>query len=162
MSYRILVLIASLLVSANAFSASVDANNTVQANRPILPCPVEQSPAKNGSAPDVELVKQVVRCKKGELAATKGLDGAVTVEVSQLKVGQPRPWKYALDIGSGTVETIVYPVKVTYTIRTFYRSRIVLENDWIRIMNFYVDAFGEWQSGSEEHVKSPVSSEMPN
>ena len=82
--------------------------------------------------------------------------------MSQLKVGQPRPWKYALDSGSGTVETIVYPVKVTYTVKTFYRSRIALENNWIRIMNFYVDSFGEWRSGSEEAVKSPETSEVPN
>jgi hypothetical protein len=162
MSCRCLVLSSALLFTANSLSASVDANNTVQADRPILTCPIEQASASNGSAPDVELVKKIVRCKKGELAAAKGYDGAVTVDVSQLKVGQPRPWKYALDSGSGTVETIVYPVKVTYTVKTFYRSRIVLENNWMRIMNFYVDGFGEWRSGSEEPVKSPESSEIPN
>ena len=72
MSYQCVVICGALLFTANSLAATVDANNTVQADRPILTCPVEQASASNGSAPDVELLKKIVRCKKGELAAAKG------------------------------------------------------------------------------------------
>lgn len=32
---------------------------------------------------------------------------------------------------------------------------------WIRILNFYVDGFGEWQIGSEEPVKSATTQRVP-
>jgi hypothetical protein len=36
-----------------------------------------------------------------------------------------------------------------------------VEENWIRIFNFYVNAFGEWQIGSEENVKSPTVKRIP-
>lgn len=140
---------------------TVDVNNTLSADRPILSCPVSQPEAKNGSRPDAELLKKLVRCKKGEKAAAKGYDGAVTIDVTDLKIGAPRPWKYNQDTGNGQVGTQVFPVKVTYTERTFYRSNTMVGENWIRVMNFYVNAFGEWQSGSEESIKGPDNKTIP-
>lgn len=59
------------------------------------------------------------------------------------------------DQGNGKAGTLVYPVKATYTVNTFYRTATEVEEGWIRILNFYVNAFGEWAIGSEENVKSP-------
>lgn len=127
----------------------------------ILDCPVTQTAVAADAKPDVELFKQLVRCKKGEKGVPAGSEGAVTVEVSALKVGAPRPWSYRQDAGSGQEGTMVYPVKATYTVRTHYRAATEIEADWMRILNFYVDGFGEWQIGSEEPVKSPSSSRVP-
>ncbi len=133
----------------------------VAAQDNILKCPIAQEAARNGDKPNVELLKTLVRCRKGEKPAEPGYDGAVTVEISALMVGTPRKWDYRRDSGSGDVDTRVYPVKVTYTEKTHYKTRAVVAEDWIRIMNFYVNAFGEWQSGSEEPVKSPTSKSVP-
>lgn len=136
---------------------TVDANNTLSADRAILECPFEQVQVKNGTAPNAELCKKLIRCKKGEKAASKGYDGAVTIEVTSLQIGSPRKWSYAADYGNGTTATLVYPVKATYTEKVFYRTRTQVTENWIRILNFYVNAFGEWAIGSEEPIKIGVT-----
>lgn len=139
---------------------TVDENNTLSADRPILECPVEQTPVKNGARPNQELFKKIIRCRKGEQAATKGMDGAVTVEVTALQLGAARPWIYSRDIG-GKPGTTIYPVKATYTVKTFYRSRTDVSQNWIRILNFYVNEFGEWTVGSEEPIKIGERVDVP-
>ncbi len=121
----------------------------------FVTCPVEQKPAKNGSRPNAELLKKLIRCAKREKAVEEGDEGAVKVDISTISIGAARPWSYRQDQGNGKVGTIVYPVKATYTVKTFYRTATEVEEGWIRILNFYVNAFGEWQIGSEENVKSP-------
>ncbi|MFO1494323.1 MAG: hypothetical protein U1F26_06650 [Lysobacterales bacterium] len=127
----------------------------------ILECPISQTAVAADAQPDTELFTQLVRCKKGEKAASAGSEGAVTVSVDSLKVAAPRPWSYRQDAGSGQEGTQVYPVKVSYTVRTHYRAATEVEEGWVRILNFYVDGFGEWQIGSEEPVKSPVVRREP-
>lgn len=134
----------------------------VLAQPAVLKCPVPQAAARNGDKPDLEVLKKIVRCRKGEKPASPGYDeGAVTVEVSSLLIGSPRDWDGRRDSGSGERGTKVWPVKVTYTDKTHYRTRTEVAEDWIRVMNFYVDAFGEWRSGSEEPVKSPTVKSVP-
>ena len=52
-------------------------------------------------------------------------------------------------------------VKATFTYKTFYRTRTEVSENWIRILNFYVDAFGEWTIGSEEGIKSGTTKNIP-
>lgn len=132
--------------------ATVDADNTLSADRPILQCPVQQSAVANGAKPNPELFKKIIRCRKGEKPASKGYDGAVTVDVTALQIGTPRKWEYLRDIGGGP-GVIIYPVKATFTYKTFYRSSTKVEDNWIRIINFHVNEFGEWTTGSEESIK---------
>lgn len=141
-------------------AVTVDADNTLSADRPVMDCPVEQTAVKNGARPAAELLKKIVRCDKGEKPASKGYDGAVTVDVTALQIAASRQWIYSRDIG-GKPGTVIYPVRVTYTVKTFYRARTVVEENWIRTINFYVNEFGEWQSGSEEPVKMPQSKDVP-
>jgi hypothetical protein len=129
-------------------------NETV-ADGDFVECPVKQKQVKNGARPDAELFKKIIRCAKGEKAVEKGDEGAVTVEISALQIGASRPWSYSQDLGNAKPGTIVHPVKATYTVKTFYRTATEVEEGWIRILNFYVNAFGEWQIGSQENVKSP-------
>lgn len=121
----------------------------------FVECPIKQKQARNGSRPDPELLKKLIRCAKREKAVEEGDEGAVKVEISAIQIGAARPWTYRQDQGNGKVGTMVYPVKPTYTVKTFYRTATEVEEGWIRILNFYVNAFGEWQIGSEENVKSP-------
>lgn len=127
----------------------------------ILSCPIEQTPIKNGARPNAELFRKLLRCKKGELAVAAGEEGAVHVDVTALQVGAARPWSYRQDTGSGRVGTMVYPVRATYAVRTYYRAATEVSEGWVRVLNFYVDAFGEWQIGSEEPVRSPTVRRIP-
>lgn len=121
----------------------------------FVECPIPQKQVKNGSRPNAELLKKIIRCAKGEKAVEKGDEGAVKVDISAILIGTSRPWSPSRDSGNGKIGTIVYPVKATYTVTTYYRTATEVEEGWIRILNFYVNAFGEWQIGSEEQVKAP-------
>lgn len=83
------------------------------------------------------------------------------MEVSAHQIGTPRPWSYAQDSGTGKPGTTVYRVKTTYSVRTFYRAATEVEENWIRILNVNVDAFGEWQIGLQQPVKSPAVRRIP-
>lgn len=127
----------------------------------FVECPVAQKTVKNGAKPDAELFKKLIRCKKGEKAVQPGDEGAVLVEVSNLQIGTQRPWSYRQDTGSGTAGTLVYPVKATYSVKTLYRAATEVEEGWIRVLNFYVNSFGEWQIGSEESVQAGKFKRIP-
>lgn len=142
-------------VETTASTDSQQSKEAKETNGDFVECPVKQKPVKNGSRPDAELFKKIIRCAKGEKAVDEGDEGAVKVEISAIQIGASRPWSYSQDLGNAKPGTIVYPVKATYTVKTFYRTATEVEEGWIRILNFYVNAFGEWQIGSQENVKSP-------
>lgn len=143
-------------------AGDVTQDGTVSADRPLLECPVEQTSVKNGTPPDPEVLKKVLRCQLGEKPAAKGYDGAVTIEIGALRVGAPRPWDRLRDMGGGTPgKTVVYPVRVTYTEKTFYRTRTAVADNWIYVFNFFVNGFGEWQYGSGEKIKMPDNKDIP-
>ena len=116
---------------------------------------------KNGAKPDPEVLKKVIRCAKGEKPVSAGQEGAVAVEILGLQVGAPRKWSYRQDSGNGQVGTIVYPVRATYTVRTLYRAATEEEAGWMRVLNVYVDPFGEWRIGSEEPVRPGTARRIP-
>lgn len=121
----------------------------------LLDCPVDQPKVRNGAAPNVELFKKIIRCHKGEKAVDAGDEGAVKVDISAITIGASRLWTITQDEGSGKIGvTRVYPVKATYNITTFYRTATEVETGWVRILNFYVNAVGEWDIGSEESIKA--------
>lgn len=128
---------------------------------PFVACPVQQPPAKNGARPDPDLLARLIRCAKGEKPVPAGQEGAVQVEVTAMQVGGSRPWSYRQDQGNGQLGTLVHPVKATYTVRTFYRAATEVEENWVRILNLYVNAFGEWQIGSEEPVRPGTARRIP-
>ena len=65
-------------------------------------------------------------------------------------------------MGGGTPgKTVVYPVKVTYTEKTFYRTKTSVGENWIYVFNFFVNDLGEWQYGSGEKVKMPDNKDIP-
>lgn len=149
--------VVALVLASNVAAAQAP----VSAERPVLACPLEQKKVSKSAKPDPELFKKIIRCHKGERAVVPHAEGPVTIDVTALQVGSPRKWSYRQDSGSGDENTLVYPVKATYTERTYYRTRTELGEDWIRVLNFYVDSFGEWRIGSEEPVKPPVVKSVP-
>ncbi|AVP97596.1 hypothetical protein C7S18_10475 [Ahniella affigens] len=128
----------------------------------FLNCPVQQDAVENGDEPDRDVVALVIRCAKGEKAVPAGQEGAVKVDVLNVQIGRSRDWSYAQDRGNASEGTIVYPVKATYNVRTLYRAATEVEEGWVRILNFYVNAFGEWQIGSEENVRTAATKRIDN
>lgn len=160
MSIRTSYLLAAGLVVAGTVGAA-QAAVPAMSGPGFLNCPIQQPKAKNGTAPDVELIKKVIRCHKGE-KPTPGSDGAVQVIVHQVQVGSPRQWIYEQDLGTGTNATRVWPLRVTYTVKTLYRQATETEANWMRLINVYVDNFGEWRVGSEEPIKPGTPSRTNN
>ena len=157
----ILFTLVFLVACKLACAQKVDKDNTMLADRPTIGCPIQQRVVKNGAKPDPELCKKIIRCLKDEAPAQKGYDGATTVDVTSIQIGTPRKWDILRDSGNGVeASTIIYPVKAVYTVKQFYRTTIYVSANWVRIINFYVNAFGEWATGSEEPVKIGTRSQI--
>lgn len=142
----------------NVVKLRVDENNTVLADREILDCPVEQKPVKNGTRPNSQLLGKLIRCL-WEKPAREGMDGAVTMDLTPLQIGTPRRWNPRTDLG-GSAGTIVYPVKTTYTQKTFYRERTIVD-EYTGVFNCSIDPFGEWKCGMAENKRKGESKSIP-
>lgn len=132
---------------------------TYLADREPLECPIEQTPVKNGARPNPELLKKVIRCLY-ERRAPAGITGAKTVDINGFVIGTPRKWITRSDIGNGNPETIVYPIKVTWTEKTFYES-YTRQVDSISMFGCYVNAVGEWQCGLTQRIKESDVKRLP-
>ncbi len=146
------------IADKNVVKLRVGENNTVLADREILECPVELKQVKNGTRPNTQLLGKLIRCI-WEKPARTGMDGAVTMDLTPLQIGTPRRWNPRTDLG-GSAGTIVYPVKTTYTQKTFYRERIVVD-EYTGVFNCSIDSFGEWKCGMAENKRKGESKSIP-
>jgi hypothetical protein len=87
------------------------------------------------------------------------MDGAVTMDLTPLQIGTPRRWNPRTDLG-GSARTIVYPVKTTYTQKTFYRERIVVDEHF-GVFNCSINPFGEWACGMVDNKRKGESKSIP-
>ena len=148
------------IADKNVEKLRVDENNTVLADRELLDCDnIKQKPVKNGAPPDPKLLDKLIRCI-WEKPAGRGVDGAVTIDLTPLQIGVPRKWNPRRDLGNGNINTIVYPVKTTYTQKTFYRGRIVVD-EYFAVFNCNVDPFGAWTCGLAENKRKGESKSIP-
>jgi hypothetical protein len=132
----------------------VDANDTVLAEREVLDCQhLEQPSARNGSPLPADLAKKLIRCAMGENPSPAGGQGATQVDISQFAIGAPRRWDLNRDTGfGGTADTIVYPVRVKFTKKTFYREQNTLITDREQLFACHVD-LGKWICGPDQVLK---------
>jgi ribosomal protein L19 len=132
----------------------VDQNNTVLADREPLDCSnFKQPAARNGSALPVDLAKKLVRCALGENPSPQGGEGASTVDISTFQVGAPRRWNLRIDTGAGgTPETIVYPVRAKYSMKTFHVEQNIVVTDREQMFACSVQ-IGEWVCGPDQVLK---------
>lgn len=128
-----------------------DADGTVLADREILDCDLKQPAARNGSAPPPELMKTLIRCL-WEKPAKPEMDGAETIDISEFQIGRPRKWVPLEDLGSGNLATVVYPILATWTNKTFYRTRTVVQTN-VGEFTCYVNAYSKWECGSSHRIK---------
>ncbi len=125
----------------------VDDNGTVLADRELMDCDKLKRNGRNGSPPPVELAKNLIRCLY-EKPSQPGMDGATTMDISAITIGAPHRWTVYLDIGQGTANTLVYPVQVKWTTKTFFRRTNTLTTDKEGPFTCFADATNLWQCGS--------------
>lgn len=137
----------------------VDANNTVLADRELIDCDFKQPTTSPKARPPVELLKKLIRCSN-ERPASKGSDGAVTMDITKFVVGIPRRWVAGSDFGDGNANTIVYPIEVSYKLTKFYRSgNTMSENIWI--YGCWVNNVRKWECGTNRRVKVGETKNIP-
>jgi hypothetical protein len=125
----------------------VDDNGTVLADRELLDCENLKHDGRNGAPPPVELAKKLIRCLY-EKPSKPGMDGATTMDISALTIGAPHRWTVYVDMGQGEPNTLVYPVQVKWTMKTFYRRTNMLTTDKEGPFTCFADATNVWQCGS--------------
>lgn len=132
----------------------VDANNSVLADREVLDCEHFQLPsARNGSPLPAELAQKLIRCAMGEHPSPAGGQGTTTVNISEFSTGAPRLWNRLTDTGiAATADTIVYPVRVKFTIKAFYREQNIVITDREQLFACYVEING-WVCGPGQVLK---------
>src|SRR5439155_16117572 len=101
---------------------------------------------RNGSPPPPELTRNLIRCLY-EKSSKVGQDGAVTMDITDLVIGEPHLWRTDIDSGQGTSRTLVYPVHVKWNMKTFYRSRNIQVTDKEMTFTCFADALNLWQCG---------------
>lgn len=140
----------------------VDANGTVLADRELLDCRnlVQDQPrARNGNPPPTELIKKLIRCLY-EKPSDPGSDGATTMDIVTFTPGAPHRWNVNFDSGAGgTPQTMVYPFRVKWDQKTFYRSYDQVQTGSERIFDCYVDV-DKWFCGSAQFIKDGAKSQI--
>ena len=124
----------------------VDENGTVLGDREIFDCDNLKHGGRNGSPPQVELAKNLIRCLY-EKPSPVGQDGATTMDITEFTIGEPHRWRTYIDSGQGTDNTLVYPVHVKWNMKTFFRSRNVQVTDKEMTFTCFADAVNLWQCG---------------
>ena len=125
----------------------LDDNGTVLADRDLLDCDRLKRSGRNGSPLSAELAKSLIRCLY-EKPSQPGMDGATTMDISSLTIGAPHRWTVYVDMGQGNANTLVYPVQVKWTMKTFYRRTNTLTTYKEGPFTCFADATSIWQCGS--------------
>jgi hypothetical protein len=131
----------------------LDGNGTVLADRDLLDCKrLKQPTARNGSPLPVELAKTLIRCLYEKPSSTAS-DGATTMDIVEFKPGPSRRWIEKEDRGSAaTPETLVFPIRVKWDQKTFYRSYNQIQTGNERIFTCFVDG-DVWYCGPAQFIK---------
>lgn len=139
----------------------VDDNDTVLADRELLDCKnLKAGPARNGSPPPPELAKKLIRCLF-ETPSSPGQDGATTVDILEFAPGAPHRWNRLEDLGAGaTINTMVYPFRVKFNQKTFYRQHNEAHLNVERIFTCYV-AVDQWYCGQAQSLKDGEKRMIP-
>lgn len=131
----------------------LDDNGSVLADRELLDCKnLKQPPAHNGPPPPAELAKKLIRCLY-EKPSDPGSDGATTMDITEFKPGAPHGWNKNEDSGAGgTASTMVYPFRVQWNQKSFFRLWNNLQTGNERVFTCYVDV-DKWFCGSAQFIK---------
>ena len=137
----------------------LDANNNILADREVLDCnKLGINPVKNGARPTLQTTGKKIRCPRERIGSAE----TATIDITSFQIGAPGKWRSYRDVGAdATLDTLVYPIKVTFTDKTFTRV-VNYTQEFETIYNCYVNTFGDWRcfhSGFKqkgETIRTPV------
>lgn len=131
----------------------LDANGNVAADRPLLDCDnLRRGPARNGQRPNLELMKQIIRCL-WETPGTPNLHAPRKIDITEFVPGGTRRWDVENDAGEGgAINTIVYKFRVKYDSTIFNRDKNELELGHDGLFKCWV-AIDKWQCGEDDILK---------
>lgn len=136
-----------------------DANGTVLADRPLLDCAHVAFPGRNGQPLPAAAARTLIRCLY-EKAPVPGSDGATTMNITQFVPGAPHRWNKYSDSGAGgTIDTLVFPVRVTWNQTTFYRTVNDTQTNNARVFTCYVNV-DRWLCGSAQFIRDGAKSQV--
>src|SRR5665213_1748574 len=96
-------------------------------------------PGRNGQALPAAAARTLIRCLY-EKPPVPGADGAVTMDITEFVPGAPHRWNKNVDSGAGgTISTLVWPVRVSWNQKTFYRSYDQIQTGSARVFTCYVN-----------------------
>lgn len=151
-------LVAAVGLAAYLSSKTEPRGSSRTTNGGPVSCPVSQSErASNGDAIDPDLAHDLIVCLWQRPASIGS--GAVAAEATDVRVGRRRKWTFD-DMGSGNVDTWVYPVAATFTIRMAgYHEDVVTTDDGV--FTCYVDAFARWECGLGQNLTRRSPQHIP-
>jgi hypothetical protein len=131
----------------------LDQRNTVLADRALLNCEkLTALPARNGSPLSNEIAAALIRCLY-ERPADVGSDGASTMDITEFRPMAARRWDFREDRGSAaTANTIVFPIRVKWNQKTFYRTYNVMQTGNERVFTCFVDG-DKWYCGASQFIR---------
>ena len=120
----------------------LDQNNNILADREVLDCDnLGIKPVKNGARPTLQTTGKVIRCPRER----KGNAETVTIDITSFQIGAATKWRSYRDVGAdATLNTIVYPIKTTFTEKSFTRA-LIYTREIETIYSCYVNTFGDWR-----------------
>ena len=130
------------LADKSVVKLRLDKDNNILADREVLDCDnLGVKPVKNGTRPTLETTGKKIRCPSEK----KGSAATVTVDITSFQVGAPSKWRSYRDVGAdATLSTLVYPIKTTFTEKTFTRA-LIYTREIETIYSCYVNTFGDWR-----------------
>ncbi len=63
-------------------------------------------------------------------------------------------------MGNGNLDTVIHPIRVKWTWKTFYRTATSITANREDVFNCYVDAFNRWECGLGERLKAGVTTRV--
>lgn len=121
----------------------------------ILDCPITKGIYGRTLSPAT--AKRMVRCLAEYY---DGDDYASRLDIKEFKIGKPRLWNPYNDIGPGTRDTQVYPIRVT-AVQLWWTKESVEQRRWLRIYSCYYSTLDEWKCGLSEKIKDWPSVKRP-
>ena len=143
-------------------SVPLPSSQKVNTSQPtgILDCPYESGidTAKLKKATLLALIRCLYEYKGG--VATDGLGNDSRFDILSAKVGRSRPWRVNIDIGSGDLDTRIYPVKAKWK-QTWWSDTQVITKTGTSIFGCFYSTLDEWECGLNQRVSDTPFAYQP-
>ena len=114
----------------------------------ILDCPIDQ-PNKAKAKPKKKFLVKLVRCvyEYRDAPGVNALGTDSKIEIKQWKMGKSRPWDLNRDIGPGSLDTKIWPIKIKFDQFWWHETVMNYSVNRIHIVDCFITTYDEWMCG---------------